>query len=73
LALVDLILLVLILEVILVVYFAATAGYDCYPDCTIDQKVTGFAGVWVLPPIFLALVLWSVVRWLRRRRRTRGT
>lgn len=59
---------VLLTDIVAVVYFAASAGYDCYPDCTIAQEASGIAGVFVLPAVFLALVVFSGVRWLLRRR-----
>jgi hypothetical protein len=52
-------------------YWLNSNGFDCYPNCSTAQKVTGWS-VWPLALAFVALLVTSVVRSVRASRRRRA-
>jgi hypothetical protein len=55
-----------VVEVVVVVYYIDSAGFDCYPGCSTGQTVSGWAAL-LIPVAVALLAIVSLVAWFKSR------
>lgn len=56
-----------LIEVVAIKYWIASAGFDCYPNCDTGQVVSGWTAA-IVPLLLVTVLAVSIVRWLLSRR-----